>query len=507
MRGERRRPGVGWGLVRVRLGVAALVVGSGLAAAASPVRAAAANVAPASGVTATPVLSIRRLPGWIVQNVATDRLNAALSAILTQPALGAAAQTSCVVVSEGAHTLFAANPTEALIPASNMKLLTATAVIEKLGPARRFVTEVVSARPVRGVVHGNLYLVGSGDPMLYTSGYAAALGQKQYTSLDDLALAIRQAGVTDITGSVVGDEGRYDQMRTVPTWNPVYATEGDVGPLSALEVNDGASPGPLSSPPTAAGANPASTSSSAALKAATSTNPAVLAAATFTKQLRSDGIGVGGAPASGARPAGLPVVATVTSAPLAQEVDAMLTVSDDTAAELFTKEMGVAASGKGTTTAGLAAIRAVLAGDGLPVGQMVALDGSGLDRGDKATCSLLEADLSHVGPSSVVGHGLPVAGQTGTLAGRMVGTAAASRLVAKTGTLDNVASLSGFVLPAKGAGGVRAPGTGFGQPLVFASILDGVASTTIGRAIGDQVGVALAAYPQAPPWAAVAPRR
>ena len=68
-----------------------------------------------------------------------------------------------------------------------------------------------------------------------------------------------------------------------------------------------------------------------------------------------------GSPNTGKAPPGTPVLTTISSPPLAQEVDAMLTVSDDTAAELFTKEIGYQVDGSGTTAAGVAAIRADLA--------------------------------------------------------------------------------------------------------------------------------------------------
>jgi D-alanyl-D-alanine carboxypeptidase/D-alanyl-D-alanine-endopeptidase (penicillin-binding protein 4) len=270
----------------------------------------------------------------------------------------------------------------------------------------------------------------------------------------------------------------------VPTWSRAYAAEGDVGPLSALEVNDGAAPGS-----TRTGPNPA--------------NPAVQAAATFTDLLRAAGIRVTGSPAAGKAPAGTPLLTSIASPPAAQEVDAMLTVSDDTAAELFTKELGYRIAKAGTTTAGVTAIRVDLAAAGLPMSQAVLYDGSGLDRGDRLTCTLVVAALQRAGPAGVVARGLPVAARTGTLRDRLAGTAAAGRLLAKTGTLQDVSALSGFVLPKPGA---AAPGTVLGQPIVFSLIVNGVPSDTAGPAIGDRIGAALAAYPQLPPLAEIEPR-
>ncbi len=468
----------------------------GFTAAPTGAAEAAPNPVPAaSGVTTTPILSVRRVPGWVADTVAAQRLAPTLSSIMTEPALGSAAAAGCLVVSQGGQTLYSDNPLESLLPASNMKLLTATAVLDRLGASHQITTSVVAVPPVAGVVKGNLYLVGGGDPLLATSPSATGLGTGEtvYTSLDQLANQVRAAGVTTVTGSVVGDESRYDQLRTVPSWAPQYEAEGDVAPLSALEVNDGAAP---ASPPPTTGA------SASALVAAEAANPAARAAATFAAVLAADGVRVTGAPTTGKAPSGIPVLTSIASPPLAAEVDAMLTVSDDTAAELFTKELGYQASGAGTTAAGVAAIRADLAADGLPVSELIGLDGSGLDRGDRATCNLIEADLDHVGASSVVAQGLPIAGQTGTLSTRMRGTPAAGRLRAKTGTLDDVVALSGFVQPAPGS---QVPGSVLGQPIVFAQIFNRVTSLAVARAAEDQIGVALARYPTLPPPASIEP--
>jgi D-alanyl-D-alanine carboxypeptidase/D-alanyl-D-alanine-endopeptidase (penicillin-binding protein 4) len=452
----------------------------------------------ASGVTTTPILSVRRVPGWVAETVASQRLASNLSAVLAQPVLGRGAAASCLVVSQGGRTLYSDHPRLRVIPASNMKLLTATAVIDRLGSTHRLTTDVVAARPRAGVIDGNLYLVGGGDPLLATGPSASGLGSREtlYTSLAQLAAQVRAAGVTKVTGSVVGDESRYDQLRTVPSWSPEYLAEGDAAPLSALEVNDGAAPAASSNPPPRG-------ASAAVLQAANSADPAARAAATFTDVLSAAGVRVIGAPATGKAPAGIPVLTSLAGPPLNEEVDAMLTVSDDTAAELFTKELGYQTAGSGTTAAGVSAIRADLAADGLPVSQLVGLDGSGLDRLDQVTCNLIQADLEHLGPNSVVGQGLPIAGATGTLRDRMVHTPAAGRLRAKTGTLDDVAALSGFVLPAAGP---RAPGSVLGDPIVFSLIFNQVPNQPAAAAVADQVGVALSTYPQLPPLADIEPR-
>jgi D-alanyl-D-alanine carboxypeptidase/D-alanyl-D-alanine-endopeptidase (penicillin-binding protein 4) len=178
----------------------------------------------------------------------------------------------------------------------------------------------------------------------------------------------------------------------------------------------------------------------------------------------------------------------------------MLMVSDDTAAELLTKELGYLKQHVGTTAAGDTVIRGDLAADGLDVSQLVNLDGSGLDRGDRATCALLVAVLQRAGPSGVLASGLPVAGKSGTLSTRLVGTAAAGRLRGKTGTLQDVASLSGFITPDPR---VRTDAA-MGQPLTFSIMVNGTPSAPA-QDLVDRIAVALASYPAVPPLSAVEP--
>ena len=314
---------------------------------------------------------MRRDPALLAQTLANLRLGPALDAVFADPALAAIRQSSCLVVNQGATQLYAYRPTAPEIPASNLKLLTATAVFDRLGPTAHLVTQVrADHAPVGGTVTGNLYLVGGGDPLLRTPAYVATLAHPEtvFTNLDLLAAQVRAAGIVRVTGAVVGDESRYDTQRAVPSWKPSYVADGEAGPLSALEVNDGfASFRPDVAAP----------------------RPAVEAAATFVAALRSQGVIVGGPPAQAATPAAAVAITALASPPLADVMAEVLRQSDNTGAELLTKELGRAAGAAPTTTAGVAAMRAGLQADGLPVGQLAAVDGSGLDRSDRATCQLV----------------------------------------------------------------------------------------------------------------------
>ena len=471
--------------------VPALVLGSASATTSTtgPPRPAGTSVRPLT----TPVLSVRRDPAWVDDTIAAQRLSKSVAAAVGGGLGTPKGPAGCVVVARGATSLYALDPTAELIPASNLKILTATAVLDTLGPGYRFVTKVAAPAPSRsGTVTGDLYLVGGGDPYLYTGAYNAGLRYPDpgYTSLDRLAAAVRAAGIRTVTGSVVGDASRYDTRIGVPTWAPQYLAEGDVGPLSALEVDDGSAPVPAAVPGGKTGPGAAVPPAPGSRTAA---DPALYAAQTFTNLLKAAGVSVARPAATGRAPFGVVTVTQAESAPVSAEVEQMLRVSDDTAAELFTKELGYHISGQGTTDAGVAVVRRDVASRGLPAGQLIDLDGSGLDRADRASCALLAQALEQAGTAGPLAAGLPVAARTGTLTDRMAGTAAAGRLHAKTGTLDWVSALSGFIDPAAGA-----PTPELASPLYFSVIINGMDSG-LAALFADRIAVAFAGYPQAVP--------
>jgi serine-type D-Ala-D-Ala carboxypeptidase/endopeptidase (penicillin-binding protein 4) len=438
----------------------------------------------------TPLLSPARLPETLQDLVATRRLDTALASAMSPQALGAgAAASSCAEVAQDGRVLYADHTTLPVIPASNMKLVTAAALLDKLGPSYKFQTSLMATqKPVGGVIHGNLYLVGGGDPVLRLPSDAPSdPGPEHYSDFAALATELKSVGVRRVTGSVVGNDSRYDSLRTVPGWPARYEQEEDVGPLSALDVDDGLA---------VAGGN-----------VNEGLPPAVQAAGILTNLMHSAGIHVGGTPTAGQVPAGAKLVVKLVSPPLSEILGVVLRASDDTAMELMTKELGLRVRGVGSTAAGTAAVRADLAADGLPLKGFVNADGSGLSRSDRVTCALLVALLERAGPNGLLVKDLPVAGRTGTLVGELNGAATAGRIYAKTGTLDYVKALSGWVEPLKGQGGGN---PGLGAPVVFATVLNDLAPTLPSpqdtpAGLTDQVALAVAEYPQAPALARFEP--
>ncbi len=347
---------------------------------------------------------------------------------------------TCLSVMIDGEPVYQHDATLPLVPASTEKLLTATVALERLRGDLRFETRVVAtAAPAAGVVTGDLTLVGGGDPTLMTDAYrfARRIGADQpAASLDALADRIKAAGVQRITGRVVGDETRYDTVRSVPSWPERYVTQNQSGPLSALTVDDGyvlRFPAPGDDGP---------------VVRERSIDPAGDAARLLTDRLLMRGIKVDGAGGAGAgvAPAGAVDVAALASAPLEEIVGYMLLSSDNQIAELLTKEIGRAAGGGGTTAAGAVAIEQRAAELKIRTAGSDVVDGSGLDPGNRVTCDELMSVLGVAGgPGGAVGRSLPVAGRSGTLADRFRGTTAEGRLRAKTGSLSSVTALAGFV--------------------------------------------------------------
>jgi D-alanyl-D-alanine carboxypeptidase/D-alanyl-D-alanine-endopeptidase (penicillin-binding protein 4) len=337
-------------------------------------------------------------------------------------------KTSCLMVREGSTVLYERNPDLPVVPASTMKLLTATAVLQRIDPGSRLRTSLVSATAadLSGTVQGDVYLVGGGDPLLASGAFAGHFTRPRLlTRIEPLADRLRAAGITHITGRLLGDDGRYDRERYVPSWPASYRTDHEAGPLSALLVNDGAA-------------------SWSAHREVPVADAALAATDVVAQLLRERGVTIDGGTGAGTAPPGVVELAAVESPTIAELVRAMLIDSNNNAAELLLKELGLRVLGQGTTDAGRRVVLDTLAGLGVPLQGITMADGSGLDRGNRVTCRALTALLSNSAVRSTIGHSLAVAAESGTLQRRFHGTPIAGRLRAKTGSIRGVAALAGY---------------------------------------------------------------
>ncbi|PWJ03129.1 D-alanyl-D-alanine carboxypeptidase/D-alanyl-D-alanine-endopeptidase [Streptomyces sp. NWU49] len=378
-------------------------------------------------------------------------LTGVLDPLLKVPALGR--HSAAVVDVASGKRLYGTGSGDALVPASTTKIATAVAALSALGPEHRLTTRAVFEPDT-----GEVVLVGGGDPTL-----TARKGTGGLASLHDLAertaAALSGQGVREVTLSY--DTTLYQGTTTHPIG--VNANLAAVTPLMADEARTDAS---VSGP------------------APRVADPAADAARKFAALLADRGIKAS-PPGPSKATTRARTLATVSSPPLSALVERMLTESDNDLAEALARHTALASGRRADFAGAGAALTARLKKLGLPVGGAVFKDGSGLDRGDRLSADLLTALLVKAGDPAhpelrPVLTGLPVAGFTGTLAGRYA-DGAAGTVRAKTGTLTGVNSLAGTVVDRDG------------RLLAFAFLANGTTAPAAAQSALDKAATALAA--------------
>lgn len=114
-------------------------------------------------------------------------------------------------------TIAAYNPDLPLLSASTMKTITTGVALDALGPDFRFETKVAVAGETDecGILHGDIYIIGGGDPTLGSHGI---LGQDINTIFAEWAEAIKARGITAIDGKIIGDTGFFKGEMTHGSW-------------------------------------------------------------------------------------------------------------------------------------------------------------------------------------------------------------------------------------------------------------------------------------------------
>jgi D-alanyl-D-alanine carboxypeptidase/D-alanyl-D-alanine-endopeptidase (penicillin-binding protein 4) len=353
-----------------------------------------------------------------------------------------------VVDLDTGRALYARAPDVARIPASVNKLYTTSAALLRYGDEGQLTTEVLGdAQPDdAGVLKGNLYLHGGGDPEF---GRAEARG---------LAQVLASSGLTQITRRVIGDESHFDRLRGGPDSN--YGVSSWVGPLSALSFNHGYT---------------------VARRPRFQRNPAYYAARQFERELRQAGVKIRWHAKAGVAPAAAERVGEWASARMSVLIRHTNRPSDNYMAETLLKDLGADFGGAGTTAAGTVVARREASKFGA---RPAMVDGSGLSRQNRTTPRDVVELLTGLDKSSVATPmrlSLAVAGKSGTLSDRMRRTTAKGRCRAKTGTLSGVSNLAGYCTSRAGA------------RLAFAFLMNGV-STWTAHPVQDRMANALARY-------------
>ncbi|MBD1542866.1 D-alanyl-D-alanine carboxypeptidase/D-alanyl-D-alanine-endopeptidase [Arthrobacter sp. IA7] len=337
------------------------------------------------------------------------------------------------------------------IPASNMKLLTAVAALRGIGPEERFSTKVV-AEPVAAATSAaaatrSVVLVGGGDVLLGAGESAEdkVMGHAGLGTLAKLTVDSLRKGGFKGQVQVLVDDSLFTGPALNPAWSADDVAAGETAPLFPLALNSARfDPADTTSPRPQDAAISAGEAFAAGLKAAGAAAGLTVAPAV----VRLDG-----KPTADAK-----VLAEEQSATVSQQVDLMLQTSDNYLAETLGRMTAVADGQPATIESAKAAVLGQLSGLGIPTEGMVAADVSGLALANQVSAR----QFSEVVRAITNGKdtrlraalaGFPVAGLTGTLGDRYIdeSTAEGAGLVrAKTGTLNTVIALSGYVVDADG---------------------------------------------------------
>ena len=339
-------------------------------------------------------------------------------------------------------TLYERRADVARVPASVEKLFTTSTALLRFGSGGTLATRVLTDGTVGpdGVLRGDVYLVGGGDPTL-TGGHLERLARRLVTQ-----------GVTAIEGRIYGDESLFDSRRGGPRTR--FAFDGFMGGvLSAVAYRRGFDD---------------------------ELSPSADAADRFAAYLRIADVDVPAGGRARVAPPAAQEIARVASPTMRDLVGMTNAPSDNFAAEMLFKVLGAQFGSGGTHAAGQRVVRSEMKGLGL---NPTVSDGSGLSRSNRTTpkqvVRLFQQMAERPDEGMALRASLPVAGRSGTLTRRMRGTPAEGDCAAKTGTLNGVSALAGICV------------TDAGDDVAFAFLLNGV-NTSAAKRIEDRMTAAIA---------------
>ena len=385
-------------------------------------------------------------------------------------------QVAVLVVDEHGRELVAHDADVPVLPASTLKIVTAAAALVTFGPEARFTTRVEATAPVDhdGVVRGDLVLIGTGDPVLATPEYGRWIyPARPRTPFEDLAAQLADHGVRRVEGDVVGVVERFDGPATASGWPDRYFNDFDARFADGLAVDSGVrtivtypEPDPDEGDEEGDGdegdedgegeeadvadEEEREPTGPPIVRIEHTRNPAEHAVAELIRLLDDHDIEVTGEGRVG-DPVGASVgrLAAVTSPPLQEILTFAVQRSDNQVTDAVFRAVGRQRTGTGSFASGERALLQVLEGLGIATEGLVFADGSGLSRDDRATARMLvELDRAmHTSRHAPVWTSLmAVMGESGTLRSRLANSVATGRFVGKTGTLRDVAALTGTVV-------------------------------------------------------------
>jgi len=387
-----------------------------------------------------------------------------------------------VVDDADGRVLFDRGADVSLVPASNLKVVTALAALRVFGPAYTFTTRVYAdAAPDGEGAVGTLYVRGGGDPGLTSEDYWR------------LAADLHRIGLRKVRGDLVIDDSLFDGERWHPSWQAT-TPRAYLAPIGALMANYSAyqvvvTGGDASGEPVEVAIDPPLGFFSIANQARTGAkrslavdhravdggeevrvagscprgverafqrsvlDPSGYAASVLRLQLSAVGISVAGTVRRAYLPDSAHELLAFEGRPLSDVVRRFLKFSNNPIGEALIKSLSASADGApGNWKGGAAVVRRELDAFHLPTAGLVQVDGSGLSYDDRATPRLLVAVVREASHSFRYGAefvaSLPIGGTDGTLQKRA--RIAGAELRAKTGLLTRVSALSGLARRADG---------------------------------------------------------
>ncbi len=413
-----------------------------------------------------------------------------------------------VVDAATGETLYAHDPEKYFTPASNTKLYSTISALALLGPDFRWKTTLESRGKLdkHGRLLGDVVLVGRGDPNLSNRKFPFDTKVERDGPPEKILAALADQlvarGIQQVEGDIVADDSYFPAERYATGWDIDDMTFGYGAPVSALTVNDNTlvielRPADREGEPAWFGVEPwaefyefVNEVRTAAAGARTEVSagrepgsrrvvlrgslplgaeprhitlaveePAEFAAALLKRILESRGVRIYGharakheshaepKDALNTNPESPAILAEHISVSLLDAVRLVNKISQNLHAELLLRAIGREKGTAGSTTASLKVLQDFLKSVGVPEGDVATFDGSGLSRRNlitpRATVALLIWAAKQPWAEPFIAS-LPVSAQDGTLAERMKNSSAAGHIHAKTGTLGNVAALSGF---------------------------------------------------------------
>jgi D-alanyl-D-alanine carboxypeptidase/D-alanyl-D-alanine-endopeptidase (penicillin-binding protein 4) len=441
-------------------------------------------------------------------------LRAAIDSMANAPEFHNAFWGILIVDPERGDTLYSRNAGKLFLPASNMKVVTSSVALEQLGPDFSYRTTLIARGSRRdSTIAGDLAVIGRGDPtvsdhmwgdaMIPLHAMADSLVARGVKRITGRVVAMGNA----FPGPVLGYGWSWEDLESSysAAIDELLFNEG----FSEIKLHGGAQPGdsvhvevrPAHSYPAlrtdlttiaapgCAGGDSAVTSPCPIVPArvarrreltvrkdtlrgdvvvtggvvvgdsvtleVTHRDPDLAYVAALTEALRDRGITVDSAPAVSADTlaVGGDTLLTFVSKPLREILPALLKPSQNQIAEMLLRTLGVERGGVGTADSGRKVVERQLAAWGVPPSTYVIRDGSGLSRYDYLAPEALVhvLDVMRRSPNFQLFYdALPIAGVDGTIKTRMRGTAAENNVHAKTGSVANARSLSGYVRTAGG---------------------------------------------------------